>query len=293
MCYLRSLLAVVAFSPLCFGQQLILTAEGRNGTAPPELSKSDISVEINKRPVPIQTWIPLRGDSAALQLYIVIDDGENADLSNQFRSLKAFIRKLPASTAVGLAYLRNGEALIAAPLSNDHEAAAGSFRLPLGERGISGSPYISLSALIKKWPAAPGIQREVLLISSGLDPYSPADPLNPYLENAIADAQRAGIPIHSIYYGGSGHFGRLNWGVNYLAELGDATGGKAYWQGFGSPVLFDGFLKDLSLRLQNQYLLTVAPEDTKTGLEPVRVTTSKPAVSLSAPGQIFMIHPAD
>jgi len=113
------------------------------------------------------------------------------------------------------------------------------------------------------------------------------------LLKAIEDAQRAGILVHSIYYAGAGHlghsYGRINWGQNYLSELGDGTGGEAYWQGFGSPVLFDSFLKDLTQRLQNQYLLKLEPEDRddrKGGLEQVRVTDSKPGVSLMAASRI-------
>lgn len=297
MTYSRVFAALIALAPLCFAQQLVVTAEGSHGSSPPELSRNEISAEINRKSVPIQSWTPLRGELAGLQLYVVIDDGESTDLGIQFGSLKKFIGEQPASTAVGLAYLRNGEALVAAPLSADHRDAADALRLPLGEHGISGSPYVSLSDLIKKWPAAPGVRREVLLISNGMDPYEPADPRNPYLMNAIADAQRAGVLVHSIYYGGSGRliprFGGVNWGVNYLSELGQATGGKAYWQGFGSSVLFDSFLSDLNVVLQNQYLLTVAPDEAKGGLEPIHVTTSRQDVSLTAPQKIRLTRPID
>ena len=148
---------------------------------------------------------------------------------------------------------------------------------------------MGISDLVKKWSAADA-RREVLLISSGIDDWSPPDPQNPYLLKAIADAQRAGILVHSIYYAGAGHIGhsywRVNWGQNYLAELGDETGGEAYWQGSISPVSFDPYLKDLTERLQNQYLMTLVSDDAKGGLEPVRVTTSVSGVSLVAASKI-------
>jgi hypothetical protein len=148
---------------------------------------------------------------------------------------------------------------------------------------------MGISDLVKKWPAADA-RREVLLITSGVDPWSPPDPENPYLQKAITDAQRAGILVHSIYYAGAGHMGhsywRINWGQNYLSELGDETGGEAYWQGTGSPVSLDPYLKDLAQRLQNQYLLTLGLEDVKGGLEQVRVTTSKSGTSLVAASRI-------
>ena len=284
-------MAVVFFaaSAGAFGQHLIVTAEGRRGAVPPEVVKDDVSVEVNRRPVRVEKWIPLRNDQANLELYIVIDDGEDSDLGIQFGSLKSFINGQPGTTLIGLAYLRNGSANIAAPLTADHAQLVKALRLPLGQPGIAASPYMGISDLVKKWPAADA-RREVLLITSGIDPWSPPDPENPYLQKAIADAQRTGILVHSIYYAGAGHLGhsywRVNWGQNYLSELGDETGGEAYWQGFDSPVSFDPYLKDLTERLQNQYLMTLISDDTKGGLEPVRVTTSVSGVSLVAASKI-------
>jgi hypothetical protein len=281
--------ALFAISTGAFGQHLIVTAEGRHENAPPEITKDEISVEVNKRPVRVDQWIPLRGDQANLELYIVIDDGEDSDLGIQFNSLKSFIRGQPETTRIGLAYLRNGSAIIVAPPTNDHDEIARVLRLPIGQPGISASPYMGISDLVKKWPAA-GARREVLLIASGIDPWSPPDPENPYLQKAIADAQHAGILVHSIYYAEAGHLGhsywRVNWGQNYLSELGDETGGEPYWQGFSNPVSFDPYLKDLTQRLQNQYLLTIVPGDAKSDLEPVRVTTSKAGVSLVTASKI-------
>jgi hypothetical protein len=271
------------------GQHLIVTAEGHHGQAAPAVMKDDVVVEVNKRPARVEEWLALRGEQASLELYILIDDGEDSDLGNQFGSFKTFINGQSGTTRIGLAYLRNGSANIVAPLTTDHAQLAKALRLPLGQSGIAASPYMGISDLVKKWPAADA-RREILLITSGIDPWSPPDPQNPYLQQAIADAQRAGILVHSIYYSGAGHTGhsywRVNWGQNYLSELGDETGGEAYWQGFGSPVSLDPYLKDLAERLQNQYLLTLAPEDTKRGLEPVRVTASGSGVSLVAASRI-------
>ena len=288
--------AFLALSSVAFGQNIIVTAEGHHGAAPPEVTKDEITVVVGKHSGHVEEWTPLRGDHAALDLYIAIDDGLDTDVAIQFNSLKSFIAEQPASTRIGLAYLRNGEALIAAPVTADRQRVAAALRLPLGEPGISASPYLSISDLIKKWPAG-SIRREVLVISSGIDPYSPANPLNPYLEKTVADAQRAGILVHSIYYAGAGHLGhnyfRVNWGENYLSELGDATGGEAYWQGFGSPVLFDAFLKDLNQRLGHQYLLTLSPADTKGGFEPIRVVSGNSQVSLVAAKQVWFAHQPD
>jgi hypothetical protein len=284
-----SVFALFACSAAAFGQHLIVTAEGQHGASPPELTKDDVSVEIDKHPARVEAWEPLRADQGNLELYIAIDDGESTDLGSQFNDLKAFINGQPGSTRIGLAYLRNGSANIVAPLNADHAQVAKALRLPLGQPGISASPYMSVTDLIKKWPAADA-RREVLLISSGIDPWSPPDPQNPYLQEAIAHAQRAGILVHSIYFSEAGHLGhsywRVNWGQNYLSELGDETGGEAYWQGLSSPVSFAPYLKDLAERLRNQYLLTVAAADGKGDLAPIRVAAVKPGVSVTAASKI-------
>jgi hypothetical protein len=130
----------------------------------------------------------------------------------------------------------------------------------------------------------------MLIISSGIDSYDPTDPRNPYLDAAIADAQRAGILVHSINYSGAGRKGHgrilAGWGQNYLAAISDATGGAAYWPARGGAVLFDGFLNDLNSRLRNQYLLTLTPGDLKPRLEALTIKSGNPDVSLVAPKQI-------
>ena len=58
--------------------------------------------------------------------------------------------------------------------------------------GISASPYLSFVELIHKWPASTAA-REVLMVSSGIDPDYGVGPENPYLMEAIHAAQRSEI----------------------------------------------------------------------------------------------------
>ena len=293
MHYRATVIAFFAISAGAFGQHLVVTAEGRHGAEPPEVMRDDVSVEVNKRPARVTEWVPLRGDRAALELYIVIDDGDDTDLGLQYGSLKKFIHQQPATTHIGLAYLQNGSARIAAPLTASRDEFAKALRLPLGMPGASSSPYIAISELMKKWPAADA-RREILLISSGIDPLAPANPDSLYLQNAIEDAQRGGILVNSMYIAGAGHaahsFRLANWGQNYLSEAGEETGGEAYWQGANSQVTFDPWLKDFSARLQQQYLLTIGPPDAaqseKNDLQPVRVTAVQSGVSLVSASKI-------
>jgi hypothetical protein len=272
---------------------LVVTAEGHHNEAAPVVQRDDVIVTCNKKPARVSQWVPLRGDESKLQLYLLIDDGLDSSVSLQFEDLKRFIQSQSNTTEIGIGYLRNGSTQIAQALTADHGRAASALRIPLGQPGIAGSPYIALSDLFKKWPAAEA-RREVLLISSGIDLYyEPGSIQNPYLDRAIADAQRGGIIVHSIYYGGTGHAGhsywRINWGQNYLSQLADETGGEFFWQGTQNPVSFTPYLKDLAERLNNQYLLTFEPApDVKPGLQSVKVATERAGVTLVSASKAFL-----
>jgi hypothetical protein len=290
-----ALFAFSALAPSAFPQGIIVTAEGHHGAVPPELSKDAVSVEINRHPARVESWIPLRGEHARLDLYILIDDGADTELGLQYGSLKAFIEAQPATTRIGLAYMRNGQANIAAPLDSDRAQFEKALRIPTAQPGIAASPYMCVSDLLKKWPSETA-RREVLLIGSGIDPWSPTDPQNPYLDKAIADAQRAGVLLHSIWFPEAGHFGHSYWpgnmGLTFLSELGDGTGGEAYWQpGPGIPVSIEPNLTDLARRLDNQYLLTVE-SPTGAGLEPIKVSAHQSGVSLQSASRM-LIQPGE
>jgi hypothetical protein len=66
-------------------------------------------------------------------------------------------------------------------------------------------------------------RREVLMITSGIDEYYGGGLQDPYVDEAIQDAQCVGIVVYSIYTPGAGHLGhsywRIDWGENYLSEL--------------------------------------------------------------------------
>jgi hypothetical protein len=173
-----------------------------------------------------------------MQLWLLIDDGTDATLGNQFEDLRRFILEQPSTTQVGIGYLRNGTVKVEQKPTADHAVAAKAIRLPLGQPGISASPYLALIDLIQKWPIADQA-REVLMITSGIDPNYGPGPLNPYLDRAINAADRAGVVVHSIYFSSAGHLGhslwQINWGQNYLSQLAEETGGECFGWGLPTP----------------------------------------------------------
>ena len=281
---------LVAASAWAQVASMVVTAEGHRQKAVPEIGKADVEVYLGKNQVPVGDWRPERG---ALQLLVMIDDGSDTDLGLQLDDLRKFMRAQPASTEIGVDYMRNGTTLPLHAFTPDHDAAAKSLRLPIGTAGAAVSPYVALSERIKKWAPFAG-RREVLMVSSGIDSlYYGGDLQNPYLMRAIQDAQKAGILVHSIYYGSAGHSGhsyyQMNFGQSYLSRLGDETGGEAYWQGFQNPVAFAPYLDDLSKRLQNQYRLTFeGKSDQKADLQQVKVRTAKAGAELSAASRVWI-----
>jgi hypothetical protein len=271
---------------------LIVTAEGTKGHDPPDLTSKDIKISGNKHEFQVEELIPLRGERAGLQLAVMIDDGSDATLGLQYDDLRRFIREQPASTQIGIYYIRNGSAQPYQAMTPDHEAAATHLRLPLGQPGIAVSPYLAISEFIKKWPAGDA-RREILLISSGIDLDRESPPQNPYLTAAIADCQRAHVLVHSIYFATSGHGGHdyflTNFGRDNLSYLGDETGGESYWQGLSTSVTLRPYFDDLNTRLKNQYLLTViGPQEKKGRFERIHLQTEVHDVDIMAADQAWV-----
>jgi len=273
---------------------IVVTVEPKHGSSPPEIRKEDVMVYEGHDRDQVVDWIPLQGDHAGLQLFVLIDDESGMSLGTQLDDIRKFIESQPPTTKVGVAYMQNGIARVAQDPTSDHAQAAKALRLPMGAGGVNASPYFSLSDLVKKWPAT-NERRAVLMISDGIDLYyGTGDLQDPYLDAAIDDAGKAGIIVSAIYTPGAGHFAhsywQSYWGQIYLSELADKTGGEAYYIGFtGAPVSFVPYLQTLEKRLQNQYLLSFLPKpEKKAGWRQIRLQSEITGVDLISAGRVWV-----
>ncbi len=273
---------------------LVVTVEPRHGSDVPEVKRDDVLVFGGKTRDQVTEWIPAQGDRAGLELFVLIDDSSGSSLGTQLDDVKKFINAQPASTKIGVAYMQDGSAKIVQNPTTDHDQAGKTLRLPIGMAGINGSPYFSVSDLIKRWPASPD-RREIVMVSSGIDPYYGGhDTLDPYLQAAIDDAQKAGIAVSAIYSPGAGHFGhsywQTYWGQLYLAQLAENTGGEAYDIGFtGPPVSFSPYLDDLGRRLTHQYFLTfLAKPPKKAGWQNIKLRSEVSSVDLVTADKVWV-----
>jgi hypothetical protein len=272
---------------------MIVTVEAKHGANVPEITQQDVMVFEGRERDKVTDWIPLRGDHAALELFILIDDAANTSLGSQLEDIRQFITAQPATTRIGIGYMQNGMAQVVQNLTSDHALAAKALRLPLGEAGANASPYFSLGDLIKRWPDS-NDRHEVLVVSDGIDRFWDNGPDDPYVSTVIEQAQKTRTVVFAIYTPGEGHYGhsywRVNWGQLYLSRIAAETGGESYYIGFyGSAVSFVPYLDDLTQRLTRQYLLAFIPKpQKKAGMQNVKLMTEVPNAELVSADHVFV-----
>ena len=277
---------------------MTVTANVAGNKRMPEISQSDVVVRQGKTRLEVTGWVPARGDRAGLELFILIDEKVDPRISLQYDELRAFINAQPASTLVGVGYMRNATVQIAQDLTADHELAAQALRLPLGYPGAYGSPYLSAVDLMKSWPVDQN-RREILMITDGIGRdshhlgWQRGYTTDLDVDTASAVAQRTGTNIFSIYAPGAARIsprllGRREWPTN-MSRLSDSTGGAAFYLGLHSPVSFRPYLDQLQSMLDNQYLLSFsAKPGKKSGLQSINLSTEVAGVDLAAHDAVWV-----
>ncbi|HKV61903.1 MAG TPA: hypothetical protein VJO16_08325 [Candidatus Acidoferrum sp.] len=279
--------AVIAAAPGTVN--LTVTAVGKKDTSPPLVTKDDVLFYLNKDRTQVADW--KHGEK--LYLAVLIDDSLDSNIASQWGDLKAFLAGQPTSTYVLVAYVRNGAAMVAQDFTNDHELAAKALRLPLGNPGAFGSPYLALLDLMKRWPASAD-RHSILLISSGIDYFRGGfDLRSPDLDSTISRAQKQNINVWTIYAPDGGHRGRgffiANRGQMNLSQLSDETGAESFYLGTGAPVTIKPYLDELSAHLSNQYLLTFKTSGGPKGrFERAKATTELGYVEFMNAPQVFL-----
>ncbi|HEX3471170.1 MAG TPA: hypothetical protein VHT28_08290 [Silvibacterium sp.] len=276
--------------------QAVITVMSKNAESPVPLQQQDLTVQVGGKSANVTDLVALRGDRAGLELVILIDGSARTSLGRQMGDIEHFVQSLPPTTAIGIAYMQNGNAVFSQPFTTDKAKALGSLHLPGGSAGSSASPYFCLSDLAKRWPSNNrDNRREVVMVTDGVDPYNLRfDPENPYVQSAINDSIRAGLVVDSIYWHDQGRYDngayQNNAGQSLLTQVTQVTGGKSYWQGLGNPVSFAPFFDDLSRRLQNQYELGfVVPAKSKPEIANLKIKLVMPNTKIDAPQKVVVV----
>ena len=276
--------------------QATVSVESRAQVA---LDPALIKVTVNGRDTPLISLE--RSPASSAQIAILIDDGLSLSFAAQLDDLRKFLLSLPAKTQVLVAYMQHGKAIASKGdlgFSTDHAAVAGGIRLPIGTAGESGSSYFCLSDIAKKWPSTEPGPRFVLMMTDGADPYSGklsyANASSPYVEVAVADAQRAAISVYAIastQANDGERFSDSTGGQTYLTQVTQSTGGILLTGGISSAATLPPFLKQFQALVENSYTATFlanATHEKVNTLAKLKITTSQPKVRLHVPEAV---HP--
>jgi hypothetical protein len=278
------------------GQAIVTVLPANDKAAQPTVSQQDLAIKVNGKDSTITNFQALRGQNDRLELVVLIDSGARSSIGTQMNEISNFVKSLPPQAKVSIAWMANGTAQLATPLTADHQAALKGIHIPAGFPGASASPYFCLSNLAQHWPSQDrGARRVVVMITDGIDYYNPRyDPNDPYMQTAITDSVRAGLVVYSMYWQNRGGFDRSQYGTdagqNLLNQVTQATGGYSYWQGYGNPVSFQPYFKDLDRRLRNQYEVAfTAPLNGKSGnVVNMKLKANNVNGKVDAPQQVYV-----
>jgi hypothetical protein len=286
------------------------------------LKPNNIQVKQGKNALKVNQLLPARGDNAALQLFILIDDTCDTSIGNNLSDIRDFVSAQPATTVVGIAYMSNATIQIVQNFTADHALAAKAIRLPRGTLSASDSPYLSLISLVKGWPEQK-VRREVLMVTDGIDRLRGERPMSSQLtpaystrsrgvpvggpiggtpgmptisvdaDSASMTSQRFGVIVHSIYATGVGRAGRNAWeaqlGQSGIAKIADETGGEYFSLGTQNLVSFKPYLDRLQRIFDNQYYLVFeAMPKRKAGLQRVKISTEEPGIEIAAADNVWV-----
>ena len=297
-------------APATVQVHLVVTNEAARGDDVPPLQQGDVKVKQGKNFLKVNQLIPAKGDNAALQLFVLIDDTLDSRIGNNLNDVRDFINAQPPSTVIGIGYMSNATVNIVQNFTSDHDLAVKALRLPRGTLSTMDSPYLSLISLVKGWKQQ-NVRREVLMVTDGLDRlrgnqptpsrlgpnygsvYHSMPTVSPDVNSASEISQRYNVLVYSLYAVGIGRAARSSWdlqiGLSGLSKLADETGGDCFSLGTSSLVSFRPYLDRLQKSFDNQYYVVfqAAPKG-KGGLQRVNVTTEVSNSEIAAPDNVWV-----
>ena len=275
--------------------QVLVTVDSKDAQ---KLTAADLTIETNKGKQPPTSLSQVTAPGT--QIALLIDDGLRLSVGRELDTMRKWITNLPPGTEIFIGYMSNGRVQQASFFTTDHAGAAAKLRLPIGQPGISASPYFCLSEFVKHWPtegfegsAAGAKARFVLMITNGVDPYngstSPMNQDSPYVQTAVTDAQRAGVSVSSIYFSDAGFRGSRGSfsGQSYLSQLSEGTGGRAYYQGTGNPVSTQPYLEQFQHDISETYVAGFTVEGHGNNLASIRVKSNVPHLKVRSAQQVM------
>jgi VWFA-related protein len=267
-----------------------ITIRVNGGVKPePELQMIDLTVSEDGEP---QTKLSIRsiGTNSPLTLAVLIQDDVVSSISNEIKPLRDFINRLPRGSRVLVGYLRSGSLQVRQKFTSDLEKAGKALRAPMGFASAAPyNPYVEVIEAIRRFDSQPSGRRAILLVSDGLDVSHGVDSSSAGqsldLQRAITEAQRRSIAVYGFYaptVGGRNPLLAVN-AQGSLLRLAEETGGRAFFQGTGTPVSFDPFIKELATSLDKQIALTYLSTHPEKGFHRIEVRSLSAGVQIDHP----------
>lgn len=239
-----------------------------------------------------QTILSIRSVAQTpMALAVLIQDDLSTEFNTKLEDIRRFIRGLPKGSRVMVAYIRGGSLQVRQRFTDDLERAARAVRIVTGSGAAPRSPYDGVADALNRFDALPTGRRAILLFSDGLDTSEGIEAFSSVqstdMQRAVLNAQRKSVAVYSIYSStsltaSSNSQFVLN-GQSGLVKLSDETGGRAFFQGSGTPVNLEPFFRDLNLLLGRQFSLTYLSTHMDKGYHKVRVTSTNPEVKIEHP----------
>jgi VWFA-related protein len=233
------------------------------------------------------------GAETPISVAILIQDDVVTSISNEIKPLGEFIRRLPRGSRVMIGYIRSGSLQVRQRFTADLDRAAEALRAPIGSATAAPyNPYVEIVEGLRRFEAMPKGRRALLVVSDGVDISRGLDSSSPGqsvdLQRAIKEAQRQGVAVYSFYAPSVtsstlNNFSLASNGQGSLELLADETGGRAFFQGTGTPVSFNPFLKDLAGTLTRQIALTYLSTHPKKGFHRIEVSSGRDDIEIEHP----------
>ena len=236
------------------------------------------------------------GTETPISVGILIQDDVVPSISNEIKALREFVNRLPRGSRVMVGYIKVGTLDVRQRFTADLERAADSLRVPIGSASAAPyNPYVEIVEGLRRFEAMPKGRRALLVVTDGLDISRGVDSSLPSqsvdLSRAIREAQRQGVAVYSFYAPSVtsdtlGSRRLISNGQSSLEMLADQTGGRAFFQGTGTPVSFDPFLRELAGTFSRQLALTYLSTHPKKGFHRIKVTSNTDGVEIEHPAGI-------
>jgi VWFA-related protein len=233
------------------------------------------------------------GLDTPITVAVLIQDDVVASISNEIATIKDFINHLPRESRVLIGYIRSGSLEVRQTFTADHERATKALRIPIGSAAAAPyNPYIEIIEGLRRFEATPKGRRALLVVSDGLDTSRGLDSSQPSqsvdLRRAIKEAQRQGVAVYSFYapsvsIAASNNLRLITDGQGSLQKLADETGGRAFFQGTGTPVSFDSYLRDLAGAFSRQIALTYLSTHPNKGFHKIEITSDMKDIRIDHP----------